>query len=163
MKNSLLAFLLIASFPVIAESSTVHVDKVLVKKADRKMYLVKDGKTYREYTISLGDNPEGHKQQQGDERTPEGKYTIDYRNPKSAYHLSLHISYPNEKDRASARKKQVNPGGDIFIHGLPNGFSALGVAFRRTDWTDGCIAVTNAEIEEIWKLVKNGTPIEIVP
>jgi len=163
MTRVLLALFLIVSFPAYAETESIYVDKVQVKKADRKMYLIKNNEIYREYNISLGDNPVGHKQQQGDERTPEGKYTIDYRNPKSAYHLSLHINYPNEKDRASARKRKVNPGGDIFIHGSPNGFSAFGVAFKRTDWTDGCIAVTNTEIEEIWKLVKNGTPIEIFP
>lgn len=138
-------------------------EKVLVKKSQRKMFLIRNGKAYREYSIGLGDNPIGHKQQQGDERTPEGLYTIDYRNPNSAYHLSLHINYPNRKDRTSAKQRGVNPGGDIFIHGSPNGFNLLESAYAGTDWTDGCIAVTNKEIEEIWKLVPNGTPIEIQP
>ncbi len=127
------------------------------------MFLLKDGESYREYRIALGDAPIGHKKQQGDEKTPEGLYTINYRNPQSSYHLSLHITYPNEKDKESARRRGVSPGGDIFIHGSPNGFGLLGTAFSTTDWTDGCIAVTNKEIEEIWKLVRNGTPIEILP
>jgi len=146
-----------------AENNIIYADKVLVKKADHKMFLLKDGKPYREYNIALGDAPKGHKQQQGDERTPEGIYTIDYRNPKSAYHLSLHINYPNKKDKESAKRKGVSPGGDIFIHGSPNRFAFLGAVFSKLDWTDGCIAVTNKEIKEIWTLVKNGTPIEILP
>jgi murein L,D-transpeptidase YafK len=148
---------------VVADPGLPVADKVLVKKAERKMLLIYNGKAYREYTIALGDNPIGHKQQQGDERTPEGTYIIDYRNPQSRYHLSLHITYPNEADRKQARKRGVNPGGDIFIHGLPNGWEKFAPFYKSTDWTDGCIAVSNEEIEEIWKLVKNGTPIEILP
>ncbi|MDH5325211.1 MAG: L,D-transpeptidase family protein [Gammaproteobacteria bacterium] len=139
------------------------VDKVLVLKAERKMFLLHKNQRLKEYSISLGDDPIGHKQQQGDERTPEGHYIIDYRNPQSRYHLSLHINYPNAADKQRARQKGVNPGGDIFIHGLPNGMGLLSSAFKHSDWTDGCIAVTNEEIEEIWRLVKNGTPIEIRP
>lgn len=146
-----------------ADSGLIYADKVLVKKSERKMFLLKDGKAYREYQIALGDEPKGHKTQEGDEKTPEGLYTIDYRNPKSSYHLSLHITYPNKKDKESAKRRGVTPGGDIFIHGSPNGFGLFGAAFAATDWTDGCIAVTNKEIEEMWKLVKNGTPIEILP
>ena len=138
-------------------------DKVLVDKSERKMWLIHNGKRYREYDISLGDNPKGHKQQEGDERTPEGKYVLDYRNPKSRYHLSIHINYPNDADKASARRRGVSPGGDIFIHGLPNGMGWGKAYFKGVDWTDGCIAVSNKEMEEIWKLVKNGTPIEILP
>lgn len=138
-------------------------DYVKVFKAERKMVLLHNGKTIKQYQISLGDNPLGHKQQQGDERTPEGIYTIDYRNPKSSYHLSLHINYPNQEDKRSAAKRGVNPGGDIFIHGLPNGMSALRRMFIGRDWTDGCIAVNNDEIEEIWRMVKDGTRIEILP
>lgn len=138
-------------------------DSILVEKSKRKMYLIYSGNIYKQYDISLGDNPIGHKQQEGDERTPEGEYIIDYRNPKSSYHLSLHITYPKAKDVKSAKKRGVSPGGDIFIHGLPNGMGLMPFAFKGRDWTDGCIAVTNKEIEEIWRLVENGTPIKILP
>jgi murein L,D-transpeptidase YafK len=100
----------------------------------------------------------GHKQFEGDERTPEGRYVIDYGNPNSAYHLSLHISYPNAQDRAFAESQARSPGGDIFIHGQPN---ALPIGRMTGDWTDGCIALSNAEIEELWSLIGDGTPIEI--
>ena len=158
----LLSFLLHAS-SVLAEPDVPLADKVLVKKAERKMFLLHNGKPYREYTISLGDNSTGHKQQQGDERTPEGTYTIDYRNPNSKYHLSLHISYPNEDDKKQAQERGVSPGGDIFIHGIPNGMGFFSLYYKKSDWTNGCIAVSNEEIEEMWKLVRNGTPIEIQP
>jgi len=127
------------------------------------MWLIHEDNRYREYEISLGDNPIGHKQKEGDEKTPEGKYTIDYRNPNSSYHLSLHITYPSAEDKRIAKKRGISPGGDIFIHGLPNGMGPLGFGFKNRDWTDGCIAVNDKEIEEIWNLVKNGTPIEILP
>ena len=156
----LLTFYGLASF---AETALPFADKVLVDKSDRKMWLLQGKNRYREYVISLGDNPIGHKQQEGDEKTPEGLYKIDYRNPNSSYHLSLHITYPSAEDKARAKELGVSPGGNIFIHGLPNGMGALGFGFKKRDWTDGCIAVNNKEIEEIWSLVKNGTPIEILP
>lgn len=159
----IILFLLAFSLNAQASNILPFAEKVLVAKSERKMWLIAEGKKYREYKISLGDNPIGHKQHQGDERTPEGKYIIDYRNPKSKYHLSLHINYPSKEDKRRAREKGVDPGGDIFIHGLPNGFSAVEFGFVGRDWTDGCIAVTNEEIKEIWKLVRNGTPIEILP
>ena len=146
-----------------ATDPAILVDRVLVKKSERKLFLIKDGKRIREYRVSLGDAPVGPKQQQGDEKTPEGHYIIDYRNPHSAYHLSLHINYPNKNDRAAAKKRGVSPGGDIFIHGVPNGMGLLSSVLVHKDWTDGCIAVSNSEIEEIWKLVRNGTPIDILP
>lgn len=126
------------------------------------MWLITEGKKYREYGISLGDSPTGHKEQEGDEKTPEGRYVIDYRNPESKYHLSLHVSYPREQDTRNANNKGFSPGGDIFIHGLPKVRPFMSQADRDTDWTDGCIAVNNREIEEIWKLVQDGTPIEIL-
>lgn len=162
-----LLFLLLISltgcFRVALAESLPMADKVLVKKSQRTMFLIKDGHPYREYHISLGDNPKGHKQKQGDERTPEGRYVIDFRNPRSRFHLSLHINYPNGNDREAAQQRGVNPGGDIFIHGLPNGMEQFAPMFKKKDWTDGCIAVNNREIEEIWRLVRNGTPIEILP
>lgn len=132
---------------------------VLVDKSERTLTLFAAGQAFRTYrAIQLGDAPEGHKQFQGDERTPEGRYVIDYGNARSSYHLSLHISYPNGQDRVFARSYGRSPGGDIFIHGQPNGLPTGRVA---GDWTDGCIALSNAEIEELWQLVPDGTPIEI--
>jgi murein L,D-transpeptidase YafK len=133
-------------------------DLVVVDKSDRILWVYADGIEMRRYGgLQFGAAPNGHKHFQGDEKTPEGRYVIDYRNPQSAYHLSLHISYPNDDDVAYAWEFNRNPGGDIFIHGQPNG-----VAERpRGDWTDGCIALSNAEIEELWALVPDRTPIEI--
>ena len=127
------------------------------------MQLLQNGKVIRTYTIALGDNPVGHKQQEGDERTPEGKYKLDWRNPNSAYHKSIHISYPNEQDKARAKKRGVSPGGDIMIHGLPKYAAGIGARHALSDWTNGCIAITNEEMDEVWALVKNSTEIEILP
>ena len=136
------------------------VDQVVVNKTARTLTLYGDGKALRTYGgIQLGDAPAGHQRFRGDERTPEGRYVIDYRNPASRYHLSLHISYPNVQDRAYARARGRNPGGDIFIHGQPNGYPARVPG----DWTDGCIALSNNEMEEMWEAVPNGTPIDIDP
>ncbi len=138
-------------------------NKVLVLKSERKLMLLDHGRVQKTYRISLGGEPVGPKIRQGDHRTPEGLYVIDRRNARSQFHRALHISYPNPQDRARARRLGVSPGGDIFLHGLPNGWSGLGSAQRLYDWTDGCIAVTNQEIEEIWRVVPDGTPIEIRP
>ncbi|MDP3677291.1 MAG: L,D-transpeptidase family protein [Novosphingobium sp.] len=139
------------------------VDFVRVDKSERTLTLYAEGRVVRTYTgIQLGDVPVGPKRFQGDERTPEGRYTIDYGNPQSAYHLSLHISYPDAQDRAYARAQGRSPGGDIFIHGQPNGYARDGRGRIEGDWTDGCIALSNAEIEEVWSLVGDGTHIEII-
>ena len=136
-------------------------DFVLVDKSDRVLMLYSGGQAIRTITgLQFGDSPQGHKQFQGDERTPEGRYTLDYANPDSSYWLSLHISYPNAADRAYAAARGRSPGGDVFIHGQPNW---LPVGRLPGDWTDGCIALSNAEIEELWQLVPDGTPIEIRP
>jgi murein L,D-transpeptidase YafK len=140
-----------------------HADHIIVHKKERTMELMHAGQVIRTYKIALGRNPVGPKQREGDFRTPEGEYVIDSRNAKSQCHRSLHISYPNTADRERARKLGVSPGRDISIHGILNGYGYLGAAHRRYDWTYGCIAVTDQEIEEIWKLVNNGTPIEILP
>ena len=153
---SLLALLLSAS--AVAQGGAV--DLVRVDKSERTLTLYAEGRAVRSYTgIQLGDEPVGAKRYQGDERTPEGRYTIDHGNPASAYHLSLHISYPDANDRAYARARGRSPGGDIFIHGQPNGYDAR----VEGDWTDGCIALADAQIEELWGLVGDGTTIEIVP
>lgn len=162
MKKILLAILVPLATLAWGESELPYAELVLIDKSERKMWLITEGRKYREYDISLGDNPIGHKEQERDEKTPEGRYTIDYRNPESKYHLSLHIDYPREQDRENADSKGVSPGGEIFIHGLPNGAGHMSLAYQNIDWTDGCIAVNNPEIEEIWELVRDGTPIEIL-
>lgn len=138
---------------------------VLVDKSDRTLILFDDGTVLKTYhDIQFGDAPAGHKQFEGDERTPEGRYTIDTRNPNSAYHLSLRISYPNAEDRVFARSQGRSPGGDIFLHGQPNSLAGLGPMGRVPgDWTDGCIALANSEMEELWGAIADGTPIEITP
>lgn len=141
--------------------NTVKADKIIVEKSNRKLFLLSSGKIIKTYKIALGSNPVGHKIKQGDGRTPEGIYIIDYRNPNSKFHKSLHISYPNQKDKNNAKKLGVSPGGDIMIHGINKYFAWLGPLHRLLDWTGGCIAVTNAEIDEIWDLVPIGTFIEI--
>jgi len=138
-------------------------DKIVVIKSERKLRLYDDTTVVREYRIALGFNPEGDKLEEGDGKTPEGKYIIDYRNPESAFHLSLHISYPDSADKAEAKRRGRNPGGEIFIHGFPNNSPDFGKYHYLFDWTLGCIAVTNEEIVEIWEVCPNGTPIEIVP
>jgi murein L,D-transpeptidase YafK len=144
-------------------SAALRADKVVVLKANRTLILSRNGSILKSYKIALGGNPLGPKTRQGDGRTPEGNYILDRRNAKSQFHRSIHISYPSAQDRARARNLGVNPGGDIFVHGLPNGYGAIGRLHLARDWTNGCIAVTNEEIDEIWKLVPDGTPIEIRP
>jgi len=138
-------------------------DKILIEKQERRLTLISKGKVLKTYKIALGGNPVGPKERQGDNKTPEGTYIIDSRNRDSRYHLSLHISYPNEKDRKRAKELGVSPGGDIMIHGIKNGFSWAGDFHTEVDWTKGCIAVTDEEIEEIDKLAPNGTIVEIRP
>jgi murein L,D-transpeptidase YafK len=148
-----------AQQPALAERA----DSVLILKKDHVLELLAAGKVIRTYKVALGQGGLEPKQRQGDGRTPEGHYIIDARNSASEYHLSLHISYPNAEDRKRAAELSVAPGGDIMIHGLPNGKGYIGPAHRLYDWTLGCIAVTDGEIEEIWKLVPVGTPVEIRP
>lgn len=127
------------------------------------MLLLKDGGILKAYKVSLGKQPKGHKVKAGDQRTPEGSYLLDSRNPQSKFHKAIHISYPNKSDIAAAQNLGVPPGNGIMIHGLPNKLGELGRLHRRWDWTDGCIAVTNEEMDEIWELISDGTPIEIKP
>ena len=138
-------------------------DKVLIEKQARRLSLLSKGEVIKSYKIALGGNPLGPKERQGDNKTPEGTYRIDARNGNSGFHLSLHISYPNEDDKKRAKKLGVSPGGNIMIHGIKNGFSQVGASHTETDWTEGCIAVTNQEMEEIYKFVPIGTVVEITP
>lgn len=165
MARSLLlmaSLLILLQAPVGATADTeLEVASVRVEKAARRLLLLApDGQPIRIFTgIQLGDEPVGPKHFEGDERTPEGHYVIDYANPSSSYHLSLHISYPNDADRAYAELHGRSAGGQIFIHGQPN---TLETGRIEGDWTDGCIALSNEEIEELWQVVPDGTPIEIV-
>jgi hypothetical protein len=138
-------------------------DRLLLEKKARRLTAYCEGKPVRVYLVSLGFAPEGHKEVEGDGKTPEGEYYIDSKNPKSAYYKNLGISYPNAADRERAAKLGKSPGGDIKIHGLAPAYAALGQAHRLTDWTYGCIAVTNEEMEELYQRTPVGTPILIVP
>lgn len=138
-------------------------DLIVVEKAERRLTLYRAGETLRTYRIALGFSPLGDKERQGDGRTPEGHYKIDHKNPQSRFHLSLRVSYPDASDRAGAAALGVSPGGDIYIHGMPESWGWASSFHTMNDWTLGCIAVTNEEIEEIWSLVPVGTPIEIKP
>jgi lipoprotein-anchoring transpeptidase ErfK/SrfK len=153
----------LAPVPVPPVKPIGKADLIKLDKSDRQLQLLRDGEVIAAYAVALGDAPEGAKQKQGDERTPEGQYLIDWRNPRSHYFLSLHISYPDAKDKARAAKAGVDPGGEIMIHGQPNGFVVAGPALQSFDWTDGCIAVTNDVMQQIWDAVPDGTPIEISP
>jgi len=138
-------------------------DKILIEKKARRLMLISKGEVLKTYKIALGGTPNGPKERQGDDKTPEGTYFIDSRNKDSRYHLSLHISYPNERDKKRAKELGVSPGGNIMIHGIKNGFSWVGDSHTEVDWTKGCIAVTDEEIEEIEKVTPNGTTVEIRP
>lgn len=152
-----------SELPMGAMADTPPVSEVLVRKEERRLYLLSGEQVVRSYRIGLGDNPSGHKLYAGDERTPEGEYVLDWRNSNSDFYKSIHISYPNKQDRELASSWGLDPGGSIMIHGLPNEAGELGFAFLGLDWTDGCIAVSNEEMDEIWQLVADGTPIRIVP
>ncbi len=138
-------------------------DRVLVEKNVRRLTLFRNNAPLKTYDIALGQQPEGPKQFEGDNKTPEGRYIIDSRKKNSSYHRALHISYPHPKDIAFAARQKRSAGGSIMIHGLPSGMGSLGPLHRLRDWTAGCIAVTNTEIEELWHAIPDGTPIEIRP
>jgi murein L,D-transpeptidase YafK len=167
-KNLLLAMLLLPFLAVEGAAESVLLqgvvaDKVLVEKAQRRLTLLANGQVLKSYRVALGGNPVGAKEKLGDQRTPEGNYIIDWRKPDSRFHLALRISYPGPEDLERAARQGVSPGGDIMIHGLQNGLEGIEEFHSLFDWTQGCIAVTNPEIEEIWRLVPEGTPVEIRP
>ncbi len=159
---ALLVLLLCSSLPA-APRPAPRVDRVEVFKSRHELILLRDGKALKTYRVALGPYSMGRKERQGDGKTPEGAYILDWRNPHSKFHRSIHISYPNADDIKRARGLGVPSGGDIFLHGLPNGAGFIGAAHRQMDWTAGCIAVTDEEIDEIWNLVPDGTPIVIHP
>ncbi len=147
-----------------AETPAHHaVDRVVVYKRDRRLVLLSKGQEIRWYKVALSSEPIGPKTRQGDHKTPEGSYILDSRNPNSQFYKSLHVSYPNSKDVAAAKKLGVSPGGDIMVHGLPKKYAWLGKSHTLHDWTEGCIAVTDQEMDEIWKMVRVRTPIDINP
>lgn len=148
---------------LLAQKPAETVDHLVVYKSQRKLVLLSREKEVRSYKVALGAEAVGPKTRQGDHRTPEGSYILDAQNPASHFYKAFHISYPNSKDTANARKLGVNPGGDIMLHGLAKEYAWLGKSHTLHDWTDGCIAVTNEEMDELWKLVRVGTPIDIEP
>lgn len=150
-----------ANVPSTPLPSEAKADRVVVIKANRVLELYQGTQLLKKYEVSLGRKPVGPKEQEGDKRTPEGIYKIDFRNEGSAFHRSLHVSYPEHRNIEAAQKRNVSPGGDIMVHGMRNGLGWIGKLHRLVDWTAGCIAVTNAEIEEIWRAVPDGTTIEI--
>ena len=144
-----------ADFPV--------ADKVVVEKGKRKLHLLKGGVAFRSFDIALGIRPVGDKEKEGDFKTPEGSYLLDAKNPDSEYFLAIHVSYPDPADRAEARSKGVDPGGAIMIHGQPNDPTRSEAYYRTQDWTNGCIAVSNSDMIDIWLMTVENTPIEIRP
>jgi murein L,D-transpeptidase YafK len=170
----LLGFLLILCIAAIGLSAAAYLnvdplpqdavaDRVLVEKSARRLTLLRNGNALKSYRVALGRAPVGAKEYEGDQRTPEGVYSIDFHKPDSDYHLALHISYPEQRDIERAGAQGLSAGSDIMIHGLPNGRGWIGRFHRRRDWTAGCVAVADFEIEEIYRAVPDGTSIEIRP
>jgi murein L,D-transpeptidase YafK len=141
----------------------MRADRIVVEKSARTMTLMQGAKVLKTYKVALSRKPVGAKEHEGDHKVPEGEYVVDSKNSHSRFHLALHISYPNAADREKARRRGVRPGGNIEIHGLDSKYAWVGSLQRQVDWTDGCIAVTNPEIEEIWPMVPVGTSVEIRP
>lgn len=162
-----LAISLVLFFQPVQEiPSDVTIDRVVVNKSQRRLELHSGSDVVASFHIALGASPRGHKQFEGDERTPEGRYVLDWRNPNSRFHRSIHISYPNAADRAHAESLGRSPGGAIMIHGFPNGTSwwqQWALWASGYEWTDGCVAVTDPQMDLIWERVPNGTPIDILP
>lgn len=169
MKRALLAAVIASAICILAIFSLQSrhapllekATKVVVVKSEHKLLLLNGERVIQVYKVAVGRGGLEPKQRQGDHRSPEGQYVIDRRKPNSRFHRALHVSYPNEVDRERARRSGVDPGGDIMIHGIQNGLGWIGPLHRIVDWTDGCIAVTDSEIEEIWAAVPDGTPVEI--
>jgi murein L,D-transpeptidase YafK len=156
-----LTVLLCLSLGLPAQTKTP--DRILIEKSARTLKLMRGSEILKTYKVALGTQPVGPKERQGDHRTPEGIYAVDGKNPNSQFYRALHISYPNPADREHARRLGTSPGGDVEIHGLGKSYGWIGEGHRMKDWTDGCIAVTNEEIDEIFPLVAVGTRIEIRP
>jgi len=161
--RKLAAITLLLMLQVLNAESAQKADSVLVIKAENRLYLISDGIAFASFRATFGANPVGHKQRQGDERTPEGNYVLDYKNPNSQFYKSIHVSYPNAKDRKNARRLGVDPGGDIMIHGQTNGWGWAAPVAQFFPWTDGCVALSDRDMDKVWESVDSGTPIEIRP
>ena len=156
-------FLLLAWQGMLYAGQFPVAEKIVVEKAARKLHLIIDGEPFRTFDIALGIRPEGDKEHEGDFKTPEGAYWLDTRNPASEFFLSIHVSYPNDDDARQARSKGLQPGGAIMIHGQPNEPTRSEAYYRTRDWTNGCIAVSNSDMIDIWLMTPDNTPIEIKP
>ena len=169
VRRAALAIVLAAAAALLPASSGANsevlqaADAVLVVKSEHRLYLLRGGQPFKSYRVSFGLNPAGHKEREGVFRTPEGSYVLDGRNAASDYFLSLHVSYPNERDMQRARRSRWKPGGSIMIHGLPNVPRKSLDYYHSADWTDGCIALNNDDMLEVWLLTHANTPIEIRP
>jgi murein L,D-transpeptidase YafK len=163
MKISALALIALLLPGLMQASEFPIADKVVIEKGARQLHLISDGQAFRTFKIALGMQPVGDKKREGDFRTPEGRYTLDSRNPNSEFFLSIHVSYPNSDDRSEAATLGVDPGGAIMIHGQPNAPSRSEAYYRTRDWTNGCIAVSNSDMIDIWLMTPNNTPVEILP
>ena len=161
LKTLLFALLLVVQ-PAAGEDIQ-KADEVLVIKSEKRLYLIKDGDRFASFKVTFGGEPEGHKQERGDQRTPEGRYTLGYKNVNSSFYKSIHISYPNEQDKKNAREKGVDPGDNIMIHGQANGWQFATPLVQLFSWTDGCVALSNKNMDLVWQSVEPGTPIEIRP
>ena len=158
-----LLILLLLGFPTAYGESAQKADAVLVIKSEKRLYLMNKGERFASLPVTFGAKPTGHKQVRGDGRTPEGYYVLDYKNPNSDFYKSIHISYPNTQDRANAQRRGMDPGGDIMIHGQANGWEWASPIVQLFSWTDGCIALSNKNMDRVWAAVDPGTPIEIRP
>ena len=161
--SAIVALLVWANVPERALASGASADRIVVEKSARRLTLYAHGVPLKSYRISLGAQPRGAKERAEDNKTPEGLYRIDFKNARSRFHKALHVSYPSPSDRARAAAAGISPGGDVMIHGLPNGLGFLGRTQRFRDWTAGCIALTDREVDEVWRAVPAGTPVEIRP
>lgn len=156
-------FFLTLFFTLVQSHAWAEVDFVRVIKSQNKLQLLENGTVKHEFHAVFGAHPKGHKQQESDEKTPEGMYELDYKKENSSYYRAIHISYPNANDTASAKQRGVAPGGQIMIHGQKNGFGWLSSIMQSFNWTNGCISLSNSDMQVVWQLVKVGTPIEIKP
>jgi murein L,D-transpeptidase YafK len=159
--KTLLLFMALLCWSCLAAAEKA--DLVVVSKSESRLYLERAGKRFASFKVAFGGDSKGHKRREGDERTPEGRYMLDSKNPNSAFYKSIHISYPNAADRAAAKSRGVSPGGDVMIHGQKNGWGWLAPISQLFDWTDGCVALRNSDMEKVWNAVDIGTPIEIQP
>lgn len=158
-----LAFAVPQAHAALTAETLPMADRVVVEKSERRLTLMRAGVPFRSFRVWLGLAPKGHKEQEGDFRTPEGVYRLDAKNPQSDYFLSIHVSYPNREDLERARRNHLEPGGAIMIHGLPNNLKHPPEYYLRNDWTNGCIALSNDDMLEVWLLTRVDTPIEIKP